>query len=169
VNKARLAAIALSLLSATALAAGGSAAPFRLSSPVFGAGGRIPKAYTCDGAGTIVPLRWSAPPAGTRSLALLVNDPDAPVAGGFTHRLAWAISATARSLRGAAPREGASGAGRVGWVGPCPPSGTHRYVFTLYALRAPLALRAGASREAFLSALRGRVLATATLTGRYSR
>lgn len=142
---------------------------FTLSSAAFAAGGRIPKVFTCDGPGTIVPLRWTSPPPGTRSFALLVNDPDAPVAGGFAHRLAWAIPATARSLRGAAPREGASGAGGVGWVGPCPPSGTHRYVFTLYALRSPLRLATGADRAAFLAALKGRVLATATLVGRYAR
>ena len=141
---------------------------FALSSPAFAASGRIPREYTCDGAGKIVPLRWASPPRGTRSFALLVDDPDASY-GTFTHRLAWGIAAAARSLRGAATREGTTSAGRIGWVGPCPPSGTHRYVFRLYALRSPLRLEAGADKDAFLAALRGKVLATAVLTGRYGR
>lgn len=141
---------------------------FVLSSPAFRAGEMIPRAHTCDGVQRIVPLRWSGVPRGARSFALLVDDPDAP-SGTFTHRLAWGIPATARSLAGRAPREGTTSAGRVGWVGPCPPSGTHRYVFRLYALRLPLRLGAGADRAAFLAALRGNVLATATLVGRYGR
>ena len=141
---------------------------FVLTSPAFRGGGTIPRAYTCDGADTIVPLRWSSPPRGTRSFALLVEDPDAYY-GAFTHRLAWAIPDAARSLVGAAPREGTTSAGRVGWVAPCPPSDTHHYVFRLYALRAPLRLGAGAERTAFLAALKGKVLGTATLVGRYGR
>ncbi len=143
-------------------------ARFAVSSPAFAPGGRIPVRFTCDGANATVPLRWTAPPRGTRSFALLVEDPDAP-SGTFVHRLAWAISPAARSLPGRAPREGTNDAGRLGWTGPCPPSGVHRYVFTLYALRAPLALAAGADRAAFGRALRGRVLATARLVGRYGR
>jgi len=141
---------------------------FALRSPAFAPGGTIPRVYTCDGGDRIVPLRWTAPPRGTRSFALLVDDPDAP-SGSFVHRLAWGIPAAARSLPGRAPREGTNGAGRLGWTGPCPPSGVHRYVFTLYALRAPLPLAAGADRAAFARALRGRVLATARLVGRYGR
>lgn len=141
---------------------------FVLASRAFRPGGTIPRVYTCDGANRIVPLRWLSPPPGTRSFALLVEDPDASY-GTFTHRLAWAIPGTARSLAGAAPREGTTSAGRIGWVGPCPPSGTHRYVFRLYALRSPLRLGAGADKDAFLAALRGKVLATAVLLGRYGR
>jgi len=139
-----------------------------LSSPAFRAGAAIPRAYTCDGAGRIVPLRWNGVPRGTRSFALLVDDPDAP-SGTFTHRLAWGIPGGARSLAGPAPREGTTSAGSAGWVGPCPPSGTHRYVFRLYALRASLGLPGGAGKAAFLAALKGKVLATAVLVGRYGR
>jgi Raf kinase inhibitor-like YbhB/YbcL family protein len=139
-----------------------------LSSPAFRPGGAIPKVYTCDGAQRIVPLRWSGAPRATRSFALLVDDPDAP-SGTFTHRLAWGIAGGRRSLPGRAPREGTTSAGRVGWVGPCPPSGTHRYVFRLYALRSALPLRAGADRSAFVAALKGRVVATAVVVGRYGR
>ena len=168
----RRAALLLLLAAAVAVvaAAGGFAAQrsLALSSPAFATGTTIPRGYTCDGGQRIVPLRWSAVPLGTRSFALLVDDPDAP-SGTFTHRLAWGIPATARSLPGRAPREGTTSAGRVGWVGPCPPAGTHRYVFRLYALRSPLPLRTGADREAFLAALKGRTLATAVLVGRYGR
>lgn len=163
--------VALALVVAASLwqaAAAGAAARFALSSPAFTAGGRIPRAYTCEGANTIVPLRWTGAPRGARSFALLVDDPDAP-SGTFTHRLAWGIRASARSLPGRAPVEGANGAGRIGWTGPCPPSGVHRYVFRLYALRSSLKLRSGADHDAFVAALKGKVLATAMLIGRYGR
>jgi Raf kinase inhibitor-like YbhB/YbcL family protein len=139
-----------------------------LSSPAFRPGQTIPRVFTCDGAQRVVPLRWSGVPRGTHSFALLVDDPDAP-SGTFTHRLAWGLPGSARSLVGRAPREGTTSAGSAGWVGPCPPSGTHRYVFRLYALRSPLPLATGADKPAFLAALKGRVLASAVLVGRYGR
>lgn len=165
-----VAATAVTLLAASAGWASSSLLQgrFVLSSPAFRAGSAIPTSYTCDGAGRIVPLRWSGVPRGARSFALLVDDPDAP-SGTFTHRLAWGMPGSARSLAARAPREGTTSAGSAGWVGPCPPSGTHRYVFRLYALRSPLTLRSGADRTAFLAALKGRVLATAVLIGRYGR
>jgi len=146
------------------------AAAFVLTSPAFHANGTIPRLYTCDGRNVSPPLRWTAPPARTRSLALLVQDPDAP-GGSFLHWTIWSISPRARSLAQATHGlpEGRNDAGRIGYTGPCPPSGTHRYVFRLYALRAPLRLAAGASGAAFERALRGKVLATATLVGRYRR
>ncbi len=145
------------------------AVAFTLASPAFGPGGTIPKQYTCDGANRQPPLRWTAPPSGTRSLALLMDDPDAP-GGTFTHWLAWGISEKARSLTSRPPREGAGSFGRVGYGGPCPPRGpAHRYVFRLYALRSPLPLPAGSDRRAFEAALKGRVLRVATLVGRYRR
>lgn len=146
------------------------AAAFTLSSPDFQAGGSIPSTFTCDGANTRPALAWTAPPRGTRSLAISVLDPDAP-SGTFTHWLAWGISPQARGLKRAArpPREGVNDAGGRGWTGPCPPSGTHRYVFRIYALRSPLPLPAGADRAAFTAALKGRVIRAATLVGRYRR
>lgn len=162
-------AVLLALPAATARARGSEPqSRFVLASPAFRPGGTIPRVYTCDGTNRIVPLRWSGSPRGARSFALLVDDPDAP-GGRFTHRLVWGIPGSARALPGTAPREGTTSAGRVGWVGPCPPSGVHRYVFRLYALRSPLPLGGGADRAAFLGALKGRVLAAATLVGRYGR
>jgi Raf kinase inhibitor-like YbhB/YbcL family protein len=149
-----------------ALAAG----TFALSSPAFAPGASIPARYTCDGRSASPPLAWTQPPHGTRSFAILVEDPDAP-GGSFTHWIGWGVAATARGLPagGHAPREGLDGAGRLGYTGPCPPSGTHRYVFRLYALSQPLALRSGASLAQFRRALVGRLLGVATLVGRYRR
>jgi Raf kinase inhibitor-like YbhB/YbcL family protein len=141
-----------------------------LSSPAFHSGGAIPKRYTCDGAGISPPLRWTAPPRAARSLALLVEDASTPQV--FKHWLAWGISPRSRSLAAGArpPRQGRNDFGSVGYGGPCPPSGTtHRYVFRLYALRKPLALRRGASPQQFRRALGGDVLRVAQLVGTYRR
>ena len=141
-----------------------------LSSPAFHSGGAIPKRYTCDGADLSPPLRWTAPPRAARSLALLVEDMSAPQV--FKHWLAWGISPRSRGLATGArpPRQGRNDFGRVGYGGPCPPSGrNHRYVFRLYALRKPLRLRSGASPEQFRRALRGDVLGQARLVGTYRR
>ena len=146
------------------------AAAFALSSPAFAAGETIPARYTCEGANGSPALRWTTPPRRTRSLALVMDDPDAP-SGTFTHWLAWNIKPSARRLPAGArpPRQGRTSAGSIGYTGPCPPSGTHRYVFKLYALRSPLPLRAGADRRAVDAALKGRVLLMARLVGRYGR
>jgi Raf kinase inhibitor-like YbhB/YbcL family protein len=144
---------------------------FALSSTAFSAGGAIPKTYTCDGKNVSPPLRWSAPPRGTRSLALSVEDPDAP-GGTFVHWTGWNMRPTARRLaRGQhLPAEGTNSAGGRGYTGPCPPAGpAHHYVFRLYALRAKLRLAPGAGPSKFRRALRGRVLAVARLVGRYGR
>jgi Raf kinase inhibitor-like YbhB/YbcL family protein len=141
-----------------------------LSSPALHSGGAIPKRFTCDGAGISPPLRWTAPPRGTRSLALLVEDVSTPQV--FKHWLAWGISPRRHGLAVGArpPRQGRNDFGRVGYGGPCPPSGdNHRYVFRLYALRKPLGLRSGASAQQFRRALRGDVLRIAELVGRYRR
>jgi len=148
-------------------------ASLRLASPAFAAGASIPAAYTCDGADASPALSWTGVPAGTKALVLLVTDPDA---GGFAHWIVTDIPATTAGLaRGAgaaasAFTQGSNDFGRVGWGGPCPPSGTHHYVFTLDALAKPLGLaghpRIGAVRAALD---RARVLGTATLRGTYAR
>jgi Raf kinase inhibitor-like YbhB/YbcL family protein len=148
-----------------------AAAVFALTSPAFSNGASIPKRFTCDGAGVSPPLRWAATPRGTRSLALSVKDPDAP-GGIFVHWTAWGISPRSRELaRGQRPpAEGRNSAGARGYTPPCPPSGpAHHYVFRLYALHSKLRLAAGASPAAFDRALRGDVIATARLVGRYER
>ena len=158
------------LVAATLATSAAGATHFTLRSPGFASGAMIPVQFTCDGKNVSPPLHWSTPPTGTRSLALIMEDPDAP-GGTFTHWLAWGIAASARGLRAGqrAPREGTNDAGRIGYTGPCPPAGVHRYVFRLYALEAALKLAQGASRAQFLTALRGRSLAVARLVGRYCR
>jgi len=146
------------------------AAAVVLLSPAFHYGQAIPRRYSCDGRGQSPPLRWTAPPAGTRSLALRVYDPDAR---GLTHWLAWGIPAGVRGLAGGrrAPREGTNDFGRRGYGAPCPPPGpAHRYVFVLYALAQPLRLAPGARAPAFAAAVRAaRVLARSALVATYRR
>jgi Raf kinase inhibitor-like YbhB/YbcL family protein len=153
-----------------------------LRSDSFADGGDIPKAYTCDGKDTSPPLSWSGVPEGARSLALVVEDPDAP-RGTWAHWVLFDLAPDVVELAGAVPsgetfapkggakaaRQGKNDFGNLGYGGPCPPSGTHRYVFRLYALDAELALAPGATREQVLRAMNGHVLAEGRLTGRYRR
>jgi Raf kinase inhibitor-like YbhB/YbcL family protein len=143
-------------------------AAFVLASPAFDARHAIPRRYTCDGAGVSPPLRWKAPPRATRAFALFVIDVDA---GPFTHWTLWDLPASRRGLMaGTSWRlQGRNSFGRIGYGVPCPPPGRHRYVFTLYALRAKLGLARGATTPQFTHALPGRVLATSTITGTYRR
>jgi len=148
------------------------AAVLALVSPAFHAGARIPARYTCAGANVSPPLRWTAPPRGTRSFALLVDDRDAP-GGAFTHWTLWNLPATRRSLpAGFKWRwQGRNGGGTIGYTGPCPPPGPkHRYVFTIYAVDRILALPRGASPSRLIPVLIGdHVRASATLVGVYLR
>lgn len=150
---------------------------FQLTSTAFSAGQPIPAIYTCDGQDISPPLQWTEPPAGTKAFALIVEDPDAP-AGTWIHWVLYGLPATARQLSEAMPSEGQLADGsrhgrnswqKLGYGGPCPPSGTHRYFFRLYALDVPLDLAAGASKKQLLAAMEGHILAMAELMGTYSR
>lgn len=151
---------------------------FELASPVFPPGGAIPVDHTCDGLDLSPPLRWSSPPPETKSFALIVDDPDAP-GGTWVHWTLYDMAATLRELPGSIPPtdrvdgigiQGVNSFGKIGYGGPCPPPGpSHRYVFTLYALRAGVGLPARRGKAALLKAMRGRVLAQAELVGRYGR
>lgn len=145
---------------------------FRISSPAFADGADIPLRHTCDGDNISPRLTWTDVPGGTRSLALVVDDPDAP-GGTFTHWVLYDIPAVTRELGqgGATGTSGRNGFGRSGYGGPCPPHGDppHRYRFTLHALDVPsLAVRNG-TREEVLAKMEGHVLGTAQLVGRYKR
>src|SRR5919197_6162289 len=122
-------------------------APLEITSGAFEEGATIPRRHTCDGENVSPPLAWSGAPEGTRSLALIVDDPDAPV-GTFAHWLAWGLDREAGGLGEGerAPSEGRNDFGRTGYGGPCPPRGhgRHRYFFRLYALAGELDLAAGA-------------------------
>jgi Raf kinase inhibitor-like YbhB/YbcL family protein len=147
-------------------------AGLEITSGAFDHGGSIPPRHSCEGENVSPPLSWAGVPDGTRSLALIVDDPDAPV-GTFTHWLAWGIDPGAGGLADgeAAPREGRNGFGTVGYSGPCPPPGhgRHRYFFRLQALDVELDLEAGAVREDLERALGGHVLESAELMGGYER
>jgi hypothetical protein len=145
---------------------------FTLSSPAFGAGAAIPSKYTCDGPDVSPPLEWNGAPATTRSFALIVDDPDAP-GGTWTHWVLFDVPAGTTKLA-----EGSRGVGieaktswdKVGWGGPCPPSGTHHYYFRLLALDVPsLGTAAGASRADVEAAARGHVIGRASWMGTYAK
>jgi len=145
---------------------------FSISSPDFAEGGSIPARFTCEGEDVSPALNIAGVPAGTRTLALVVEDPDAP-SGTFTHWIVWNISVgVTRLAAGGLPagaQQGTNEFGNVGYNGPCPPSGTHRYYFRLSALDAPLRLAPGASREDFDAAIKGHVVASAEVMGRYAK
>jgi Raf kinase inhibitor-like YbhB/YbcL family protein len=150
---------------------------FTLKSAAFENLGTIPKQFTCDGRDVSPPLSWSEAPEKTASFALAVDDPDAPRKT-WVHWVVCDLPASATGLPEAVParevlenggRQGVNDFKKVGWGGPCPPSGTHNYVFTLYALDRALSLPGRFTREDLTRALRGHVLAEARLTGRYSR
>jgi Raf kinase inhibitor-like YbhB/YbcL family protein len=143
-----------------------------ISSPVFEDGGRIPAKYTCDGAGVNPPLEFSGVPESAASLALVVDDPDAP-AGTFIHWTVWNIDPSTRRVdEDSVPHgavQGANSSGTAQYYRPCPPSGTHRYFFKLYALDSPLALLEGAGAGAVTDAVEMHMIETDELHGVYSR
>jgi Raf kinase inhibitor-like YbhB/YbcL family protein len=147
-------------------------ADFLPTSIAFAAGGTIPRRHSCDGEDRSPPLSWTAPPTGSRSLALILDDPDAP-GGRFVHWLAWGIPPDAGGLAEgkAAPLEGRNDFGTVGYRGPCPPRGRgrHRYRFRLHALGEKLRLTSGAGVAELERVLTGNLLAVAELVGTYER
>jgi Raf kinase inhibitor-like YbhB/YbcL family protein len=151
------------------------AAPQRIKlTSSFQPGAVVPANNTCSGKNVSPPLAWSGVPAATKSLALLVEDPDAP-GGTFVHWTAYDIDPkTTQFGEDAVPpgtKEGENSFGDRGYAGPCPPKGDqpHRYVFTLYALKSPLELGAGAKPDEVRSAIKGRALAKGQLIGRFGR
>ena len=143
-----------------------------LTSTAFDDGGRIPERYSCDGDDASPPLAWESLPEGTRSLALIVHDPDAPI-GDFTHWVAWNIDPGPGGIGEDVPppAQGANGRGETTYMGPCPPAGDgpHRYVHELFALDTELELERGATREQLEDAIDGHVLGGAELVGTYER
>jgi Raf kinase inhibitor-like YbhB/YbcL family protein len=149
-----------------------------LASTAFRDGEAIPPPYTGDGRDVSPPLRWSDPPAGTKSFALICDDPDAP-AGTWVHWLLFNLPAQQRQLEESAPpqetlaggaRQGKNDFGKSGYGGPAPPPGKpHRYFFKLYALDTLLDLAPGASKSQLVAAMKGHVLPEGQLVGRYGR
>jgi len=157
---------------------GENAMSLTISSPDFSSNGNIPKKFTCDGADVSPQLTWTEPPAGTKSFALLVDDPDAP-AGNWNHWTLWNLPAGARDLPEGVSRQerlpdgsqqGKNDFRKTGYNGPCPPPGkAHRYYFKLFALDRKLDLKADAAKRDLESAMRGHILAQAEWMGRYGR
>jgi len=151
---------------------------FEPRSPAFTQGADIPKKFTCDGQDLSLALAWDAPPAGTRSLALVMDDPDAPL-GTWVHWVFFDLPVELRALPEGVPkdkepklggRQGSNSWKRIGYGGPCPPPGpAHRYFFKFYALDRKLELPAGAAKADVEMAMRGHILAHGELMGKYKR
>ena len=149
----------------------------QITSSAFSEGGMIPVQNTCDGKDISPDLAWTGVPGDTRTLALICDDPDAPV-GTWLHWVLFNVPAEETGLPAEIPpeatlgngaRHGTNDFGRLGYGGPCPPGGTHRYFFKLYALDIGLDLESGATKAQVEQAIQGHILAEAQLMGRYKR
>jgi len=158
-------------------ATGGKQMAMTVSSAAFEEGEMIPRQYTCDGPNISPPLVWSGTPEGTASLALICDDPDAP-AGTWVHWVLYNIPADTTGVGERIPaeesladgaRHGVTDFRTFGYGGPCPPSGTHRYYFKLYALDTKFELSGRVTKEALLRAMEGHILAQGQLMGKYQR
>ena len=148
-----------------------------IKSNAFGEGDLIPRKYTCDGTDVSPPLSWSQPPEGTKSMVLICDDPDAPM-GTWVHWVLYGLSPDTlevsenilddKEVLGGA-KHGVNDFRKYGYGGPCPPGGTHRYFFKLYAVDTEVDLKPGATKDEVLDAIKGHVLAEGQLMGRYSR
>jgi Raf kinase inhibitor-like YbhB/YbcL family protein len=152
--------------------------PIELTSTAFQQGMTIPKQYTGDGADQSPPLRWSEPPSGTKSIALICDDPDAP-RGTWVHWVLFNLPPQTRELEESVPttatlgngaKQGKNDFGNIGYCGPAPPKGKpHRYYFKLYALDVPVELPSGVSKAQLMDAMKGHILAQGQLVGNYGR
>jgi len=167
----------LTVMGFAALLIGAGGTTMELKSSAFQAGHMIPSTFTCDGRDISPPLSWSDPPAGTVNFALISDDPDAPM-GTWVHWVIWNIPASIHTLEENLPKtaslqngaqQGTTDFHRVGYGGPCPPSGTHRYYFKLYALDTTLNLPSSTTKKDLEQAIRGHILAQAELMGTYRR
>ncbi len=144
----------------------------KITSPAFGEGGRIPAKYSCEGKNASPALLLSDVPKGAKSIALVMEDPDAPMAT-FVHWVAWNMPARVKEIpeRSVVGVQGLNTVMRPGYVGPCPPSrhGPHRYFFRVYALDVMLNLPASSGRAELDAAMKGHILAEAHLMGTYER
>lgn len=137
-----------------------------IKSPAFNDGDPIPRQYTCDGENAPPPLWFRGAPARARTLAIVLDDSDAP-GGLFTHWIVWNIPPNAQTVMDGI--QGTNDFGKTGYGGPCPPGGEHHYVFHLFALDQPLSLLPSSKRADVDAAMRGHVVGEGALTGRYRR
>jgi len=148
-----------------------------MTSSAFTEGALIPKKHTCDAEDISPDLKWSGVPREAKSLALICDDPDAP-AGTWVHWVLFNIPAEAGALAAGIPpeavldsgaRQGKNDFRKLGYGGPCPPGGTHRYFFKLYALDTVLSLESGSTKAQLVAAMKGHILAEGQLMGKYKR
>jgi Raf kinase inhibitor-like YbhB/YbcL family protein len=148
-----------------------------ISSSAFANGSMIPSQYTCDGVNISPPLQWSGSPVAAKTFALIVDDPDAP-AKTWVHWVVYDLPANATQLTenigqaktlGSGGKQGTNDFKRIGYGGPCPPSGTHRYFFKLYAVDIETSLPPGATKDELLKAIDGHVVAQGEVVGKYKR
>ena len=149
----------------------------QVTSTAFKEGQSIPRQYTCDGVNISPPLEWNGTPKSAKTIAIIADDPDAP-SGTFVHWVVYNLPAeniglvenlpTTESLK-AGGFQGKNDFQKIGYGGPCPPSGTHRYFFKVYALDSELALKAGATKADVEKAMQGHIVAQAQLMGTYRR
>ena len=151
---------------------------FQLKSNVFQANGNIPSRFTCEGENISPELSWSGAPEGTKTFALVLHDPDAPHKGGYTHWVAFNIPARVNHVAENVPKssgfpgggtQGKNDDGKSGYTGPCPPSGSHRYYFHLYAVDGQVNLGANTTKADLEEVLKGHILAQTELMGRYKK
>lgn len=156
---------------------GGKNMDIKITSSAFEPEALIPPKYTCDGDDISPPLQWETVPEATKSIALISDDPDAPM-GTWVHWVLFNLPADTTQLHENIPpdkilpngaRQGITDFGRIGYGGPCPPGGTHRYFFKIYALDTELDLAAGAAKNNLLKAMEGHILAEGQLMGKYKR
>lgn len=149
----------------------------KITSSAFAEGGMIPAKYTCDGADISPPLQWDAVPEGTKTVALISDDPDAPM-GTWVHWVLFNLPPDVKELPENVPpdetlsngaTQGTSSFQKIGYGGPCPPSGTHRYFFKLYALDADLDLDSSANKARLIKAMEGHIIGEGQLIGKYKR
>jgi len=154
-----------------------SVATIQVRSPAFEEGGMIPQRYACDGEDVSPPLTWESGPEGTKSIALICDDPDAP-SGTFVHWVLYDLPGDTQELPENMPRstmlpsgakQGVNGFGMTTYGGPCPPRGTHRYFFKVYALDAMTNLPPGRSKADLLKAIEGHILAQGQIMGMYRK
>jgi Raf kinase inhibitor-like YbhB/YbcL family protein len=156
---------------------GGNTMEIQITSAAFDEGGMIPSKYTCDGDDISPPLKWDSVPDGTKSIALISDDPDAPM-GTWVHWVLYNLPADKTELPQAFPaddklpdgtRQGITDFGKTGYGGPCPPSGTHRYYFKIYALNTVIESSEVLNKKSLLKKMEGHILAQGQLMGKYKR
>lgn len=161
----------LAVIAAVALLRAANSPNMKISSSAFKNNGDMPAKYTCDGSDAIPPLKIDDVPEEAGSLALIMEDPDAP-SGTFDHWLVFDMDPAVREIgEGAHPAgvKGRNSSGETGYKGPCPPKGVHHYIFTLYALDSKLALSEGATKKDIMTAMDKKILDRAKLVGLYGR